>query len=264
MRLRCGLSIGNKKYKKNELVKIIEVNKGIGWTLEMITPSSDDTLTLVLDITILEGSKKCINLLDNDNKTESMSRNYHQDQLTKDLDHLFQSKKYADVTISCGDNKFDCHKIILASRSHVFEAMFDSNMKEMKTGKVEIQDMDPEVLGNLLQYIYTGVAPNIDTMAKELFAAADQYQIEKLKELCEEKLMSTIDVDNCIDHLVLGDLYHAPRMRAKALKFVAQNIVSINSSEWKETLVNYPTFMVEVMEMMMPKSEKLVMLMIVS
>jgi len=131
---------------------------------------------------------------------------------------MFQSKKYADVTISCGDNKIDCHKIILASRSHVFETMFDSNMKEMKTGKVEIQDMDPEVLGNLLQYIYTGVAPNIDTMAKELFAAADQYQIEKLKELCEEKLMSTIDVDNCIDHLVLGELYHAPRMRAKALK----------------------------------------------
>ena len=34
---------------------------------------------------------------------------------------------------------------------------------------------------------------------------------------------------------------------------MAQDIVSINSSEWKETLVNYPTLMVEVMEMMMPK-----------
>ena len=35
---------------------------------------------------------------------------------------------------------------------------------------------------------------------------------------------------------------------------MAQDIVSINSSEWsewKETLVNYPTLMVEVMEMMM-------------
>merc|ERR1719342_534683 len=132
--------------------------------------------------------------------------------------------------------------------------MLNSNMKEMQTGNVAIKDLDPKVLANLLEYIYTGSAPDIETLAKELFRAADQYQLMKLKELCEVKLCSSIKVQNCIDLLVLGDLYQASTLRRSALKFVSQNLDKINTGDWKKALLTtYPSLFAEVVEAMLPK-----------
>ena len=71
------------------------------------------------------------------------------------------------------------------------------------------------VFEDMLKYIYSGEAPNINDHTEELLAAADQYQLEKLKELCEVKLCSKLDVSNCIDLLLLGDLHHALTLKAK-------------------------------------------------
>ena len=47
--------------------------------------------------------------------------------------------------------------------------------------RVDIPDVDHEVVKEMLQYIYTGKAPNLDKMADRLLAAADKYDIEPLK-----------------------------------------------------------------------------------
>ena len=132
--------------------------------------------------------------------------------------------------------------------------MFESNMKEKITGSVEVEDMDPDVFEDLLKYIYSGESPNIDLHLEELFAAADQYQLEKLKELCELKLCLKLEVSNCIDLLILGDLHHATNLKTSALKFVSKNITQIDSSEWEPKLVAYPTLMAQVFKMTLQKA----------
>ena len=67
---------------------------------------------------------------------DALSKNYHQGQLSQHLNLLFTSNEYADITIECGDKKFKCHKIILASRSPVFKTMFDADMKEKEATAV--------------------------------------------------------------------------------------------------------------------------------
>jgi speckle-type POZ protein len=39
---------------------------------------------------------------------------------------------------------------------------------------VEITDVDHEVMREMLRFIYTGKAPNLDKMADDLLAAADK------------------------------------------------------------------------------------------
>ena len=46
---------------------------------------------------------------------------------------------------------------------------------------MDIADLDNEVVRELLRYVYTGEAPNLDQMADRLLAAADKYDIEPLK-----------------------------------------------------------------------------------
>lgn len=60
------------------------------------------------------------------------------------------------------------------ARSDVFAAMFEHEMEERKLNRVAITDVDHEVLKEMLRFIYTGKAPNLDKMADDLLAAADK------------------------------------------------------------------------------------------
>ena len=44
----------------------------------------------------------------------------------------------------------------LLSRSSVFDAMLDKNMRESQVGEVDILDVEPETLKQMLEFIYTG------------------------------------------------------------------------------------------------------------
>ena len=67
------------------------------------------------------------------------------------LKSLFEDKVFADVTVLCGDESFDAHKAILASQSPVLRKMFEGEMKEKHSNVIEIVDLDPSVVSDLLE-----------------------------------------------------------------------------------------------------------------
>lgn len=54
--------------------------------------------------------------------------------------------------------------------------MFEHEMEERKQNRVAISDVDHEVLKEMLRFIYTGKAPNLEKMADDLLAAADKVR----------------------------------------------------------------------------------------
>ena len=153
-----------------------------------------------------------------------------QNQLGEQLGNLFTDKQLSDVKIECEGQTFDCHQAILAARSPVFMAMFTSNMKEKETKKVTIDDFKAEVVSEMLNFIYTGSvsSKDIGKIATELLTAADKYQLDLLKRLCEEVLCSTLKVSNCVEYLVVGDMYHQTfKLRRMAMRLAVENLNSI-------------------------------------
>ena len=45
--------------------------------------------------------------------------------------------------------------------------------------------------------------------------------------MCEDKLCSSLEVDNSFECLVLGDSHNAPTLKMMAMKFVGKNITKI-------------------------------------
>ena len=86
--------------------------------------------------------------------------------------------------------------------------------------RVEINDVDPEVFKEMMRFIYTGKAPNLEKMADNLLAAADKYALERLKVMCEEALCSNLSVENVADILILADLHSAEQLKAQAIDFI--------------------------------------------
>lgn len=145
-------------------------------------------------------------------------------------------------------------KLILpqfAARSPVFAAMFEHEMEERKQNRVEIADVDHEVLREMLRFIYTGRATCLDKMADDLLAAADKYALERLKVMCEEALCTNLSIDNVADTLILADLHSADQLKAQAIEFINTWVFLLQSqcrekrwgrccSEWKKCHSEWP------------------------
>lgn len=141
-------------------------------------------------------------------------------RLSEDLSHLLESQNFSDVVLCATEKEFKVHKAILAARSPVFAAMFEHEMEERKQNRVDITDMDMEVLGEMLTFIYTGKAPNLEKLNAELLAAADKYDLERLKVMCEESMCSNLNVDNAADVLILSDMHSAHQLKAHTIEYI--------------------------------------------
>ena len=85
-------------------------------------------------------------------------------------------------------------------------------MKEKETGSIDIEEYPSEVYKKMLFYMYSGIIPDVDEWGKELLNIAEKYQLQQLKMSIGEKLVSTINDDNCVEYLALGDLFNLKEM----------------------------------------------------
>jgi speckle-type POZ protein len=142
-------------------------------------------------------------------------------ELMTHLVNLFDDMQFSDVNFNVGGRIFLAHKVILTTRSQYFAAMFKHPTKENSTNQVKIEDIEPEVFDQLLRFIYTGRVPldKLQTMAAELFIAADKYLMDELKMKCENYLLNQMSPDNCVILLLHGDLNYPAEYMKKAAKF---------------------------------------------
>ncbi|CAG5075203.1 Similar to spopla: Speckle-type POZ protein-like A (Danio rerio) [Cotesia congregata] len=151
-------------------------------------------------------------------------------KLSDDFEDLLAAKKKCDVKIQVGKVIFDAHKLVLITRSCVFDAMFSHNMEENKKNEITISDVDPEVFKKVLDYIYTDKVDDLDTFAEELLEVSDKYQLLALKEICEDSLSKSLSVENSIRILILAD-----RHNAKGLVEFTKNYIVVKLASLKDT-----------------------------
>ncbi|XP_046983174.1 ankyrin repeat domain-containing protein 65-like [Schistocerca americana] len=102
---------------------------------------------------------------------------------------LLELDEGADVTLVVGDSELPAHSRVLAARSPVFAAMLRNDMREARSRRIEVADVREAVLRQLLLFVYTDTAPELPSVAAELLAAADKYDLPALREriLTEEQ-----------------------------------------------------------------------------
>ncbi|XP_015907582.1 speckle-type POZ protein [Parasteatoda tepidariorum] len=167
--------------------------------------------------------------------------------LVEDFQAMFDKRHLTDVTLQCGSDVLKAHKIILCTRSPVFEAMFASPMQESKNNTVIIMDLDSSVFGAVINFMYSGrVKINSTRMACDLLYAGEKYQIKGLKEGCIKYLKSVLSVENAIKILEVSDLYDI-QLKSNALNFVKGHFEELKCTiEWSELKSKNITLALEV------------------
>ncbi|RCV09632.1 hypothetical protein SETIT_2G044600v2 [Setaria italica] len=163
---------------------------------------------------------------------------------------LLDNEEGVDVILNVGGERFHAHKLVLAARSHVFRSQFFDDESDGEKSEVDesdelreffIDDMEPKVFKAMLHFLYrdTLVDENelgasssdgsvFDTLAAKLLAAADKYELGRLRLLCESYLCKGVTVASVSSTLELADRHRAMELKAVCLKFAAENLSAEN------------------------------------
>uniref|UniRef100_A0A0A8Z8F4 Uncharacterized protein n=1 Tax=Arundo donax TaxID=35708 RepID=A0A0A8Z8F4_ARUDO len=120
-------------------------------------------------------------------------------------------------------------------------------MKESDTaGVVHIDDMEAQVFEALLYFMYTDSLPQTknekkgeeeeeeeDVMSQHLLVAADRYNLERLKLICEDKLCKYIDVGTVSTILALAEQHHCHGLKKACFDFLSSptNLRAVAATE---------------------------------
>nr|CAB3490365.1 unnamed protein product [Digitaria exilis] len=153
---------------------------------------------------------------------------------------LLSSGQEADVTFHVGEDTVAAHRLILGARSSVFMAELFGPMKEKDASHIQIHDMEPRVFKAMIHFMYNDtLPPEMDKgedaffMAQHLLFAADRYDLQRLKLICEDKLCNFISTSTAATTLALAEQHGCKGLKEACFKFLRSpgNLKTIMDSD---------------------------------
>ncbi|KAI3898084.1 hypothetical protein MKW92_041878 [Papaver armeniacum] len=154
--------------------------------------------------------------------------------MIQNLKGLLESEVGSDITFHIGSEEFRAHKSILAARSPVFKAMFFGLVGNPDMKTVVIEEFDPFAFKAMLLFLYSDELPEAHelsdsesictstTLMRHLLAAADHFDLARLKLMCEAKLCEDIAANTVADTLSLAERYQCLELKTACLNFAFQ------------------------------------------
>ncbi|XP_036426293.1 kelch-like protein 30 [Colossoma macropomum] len=155
----------------------------------------------------------------------------HPQSILEGLRSLCSNPKLVDITLSAGGQDFPCHRGILALCSLYFRSMFSGDFVESISARVELHDVDPDVLATLLDFAYTGKLTINQRNVEGLISTSSQLQFHTVRAVCSRYLQHQIDATNCLGIQEFGEIHGCPEVVAKAKAFLLENFEAVQQHE---------------------------------
>ncbi|XP_074171984.1 kelch-like protein 30 isoform X2 [Rhinolophus sinicus] len=146
------------------------------------------------------------------------------------LDGLLQLRsqpKLADVTLLVGGRELPCHRGLLALSSPYFHAMFAGDFAESFSARVELQDLEAAVVGQLVDFVYTGRLTITQANVEALTRTAACLHFPAVQKACGRYLQQQLDATNCLGICEFGEQQGLLGVAAKAWAFLRENFEAV-------------------------------------
>ncbi|XP_029936729.1 kelch-like protein 23 isoform X2 [Myripristis murdjan] len=171
-----------------------------------------------------------------DKQAESYSYDFcdhdHPAEVLDALRQFYIGGLFTDVTLKCGSGQvFHCHKAVLSARSPYFKIMFTADMRERSKSVIKLTGIDCDVLGVLVNYMYSARVCITESNVQSLLEAADLLQLNSVKQACEEFLVRFLDVDNCLGMHAFAQLHVCPALEREARRVMLSRFMELIQEE---------------------------------
>ncbi|XP_056289539.1 kelch repeat and BTB domain-containing protein 2 [Pseudoliparis swirei] len=151
--------------------------------------------------------------------------------LLEQLKFFYEQKLLTDVVLLVEDAEFPCHKMVLATCSSYFRAMFMSGLSESTQTHVHLRNVDPATLQIIIAYAYSGNLALSDSTVEPLYETACFLQVEDVLLRCRDYLVKKINAENCVRMLSIGDLFSCRELQQSAKRMVEHKFPMVYRQE---------------------------------
>ncbi|XP_053391420.1 kelch-like protein 11 isoform X2 [Mercenaria mercenaria] len=158
----------------------------------------------------------------------------HNKDLGNCMIELYKNRLWTDVKFRCKDHdegeRISAHKVVLAARSPVFQAMFFGPCADGKD-EVDLTNAVGATLDIVLRYIYSDTVTLTKENASAVLEMAHYYQVTNLVQFCADYLATIITPENACGILTLAMFYKVTTLRDACCTFIDRNADEILNSE---------------------------------
>jgi leucine-zipper-like transcriptional regulator 1 len=160
-----------------------------------------------------------------------------------DFRSLINNPALSDVSFLLGPHRVYAHKLVLCIRCPYFQALFsrqENHWREAQEDTVRIEQVRYEIFLLVMEYLYTdsvALPPVVPTAtsslpadAMELFEAADLFGLERLKSMCELRMLNSMTMDNCATIFLAADMHSALHLRQKCKHYMLAHFEQVSKS----------------------------------
>lgn len=151
----------------------------------------------------------------------------HAQDMLDGLQRLRAQPKLADVTLLVGGRELPCHRGLLALSSPYFHAMFAGDFAESFSARVELRDLEAAVVGQLVDFVYTGRLTITQANVEVLTRTAARLHFPAVQKACGHYLQQQLDATNCLGICEFGEQHGLLGVAAKAWAFLRENFEAV-------------------------------------
>lgn len=157
---------------------------------------------------------------------------YCNPNLTSKMNKLYLKTKLADVHFVFHDEdeseRVPAHKMLLAIRSDVFEAMFFGEMKE--TGDITIVDASADAFKEFLQFFYLNKIDLTMENISDVVNLCKKYGIDECLMICEAFLKESLNIENVCSAYGLAILFDLDNLKSICKELIVEDTEAVFKS----------------------------------
>ncbi|XP_029457172.1 kelch repeat and BTB domain-containing protein 12 isoform X2 [Rhinatrema bivittatum] len=163
--------------------------------------------------------------------SEGERKQHHSRHLLSQVKWMKESAELIDVVLVVEGEKFPCHRLILASFSPYFKAMFTCGLLECTQNEVALCDTTAESASIILNYMYTGDLQISNQSVQDVATAAFLMQMEDVFDTCQKYMMDRMDASNCAGIYYFAKQIGAEELSDQAKKYLYQHFAEASLHE---------------------------------
>lgn len=138
--------------------------------------------------------------------TQPDFRYRHLSDVTSTLGGLWRRRLYTDLTLVTDGKYVRCHRVVLASASSYFHARLYNGKKENTTDKIFVNDVPRDILGDVLDFVYSGECRLTEENGEDLLRAAAIFELGALRDMCDFFLKDFVRAKNALRLYKVGEI----------------------------------------------------------
>ena len=165
----------------------------------------------------------------------------HVRTLLDSVKSMWQKGQLTDITLLCGNQTFQAHRVVLGAYSeHLLVVMLSSHHTGLENMVLDMDqyEIPPEILDSLLNFMYTGLlVVNVESRS-QLIAAADTLDIQHLPDLVKQASLCEVSPGSPLSSLDESPI--SPLSRQEQMKHEASEPTLGYSNLTTSELSNIP------------------------